>query len=153
MIVNEINGDIVKILSEGHIIAHGCNCFHTMGAGVAGQLARKYPEIPLADKRQTTYADHSKLGSISAVWIADSGMCINMYTQYAPGPNVDYGAILNAFMGINRRLSVTSFRTAPVYIPKIGAGIAGGDWNIIEKIINIATPNVDIIVVNYESSK
>lgn len=40
MIVNYIKGDIVALFLEGNIIAHGCNCFHTMGSGVAGQLAR-----------------------------------------------------------------------------------------------------------------
>ncbi|WWS23940.1 hypothetical protein vBKpnAMK2_00291 [Klebsiella phage vB_Kpn_AM_K2] len=37
-----------------------------------------------------------------------------------------------------------------LYIPKIGAGIAGGDWELIEKLINLATPDIDIMVVEYE---
>ena len=53
MIVKYIKGDIVALFLQGNIIAHGCNCFHTMGSGVAGQLARAYPKILEIDKKTT----------------------------------------------------------------------------------------------------
>lgn len=33
----EIKGDLIKLALEGEfdVIAHGCNCFCTMGAGIA----------------------------------------------------------------------------------------------------------------------
>ena len=33
-----------------NVILHGCNCFSTMGAGIAKQIAEKYPEAYRADK-------------------------------------------------------------------------------------------------------
>lgn len=42
MIVKYIKGDIVALFTEGKNIAHGCNCFHTMKAGVAGQLTKAF---------------------------------------------------------------------------------------------------------------
>ncbi|AUE22994.1 phosphatase [Citrobacter phage CF1 ERZ-2017] len=65
MIKQYIDGDIVKIFLEGHNIAHGCNCFHTMGAGVAGQLAKAYPPILAIDKSETFLGDTEKLGTFT----------------------------------------------------------------------------------------
>lgn len=62
MIVKYIKGDIVALFLQGNIIAHGCNCFHTMGSGVAGQLARAYPKILEIDKTTTEYGSRDKLG-------------------------------------------------------------------------------------------
>lgn len=42
-----INGDILKDLNPNKktIILHGCNCFCTMGAGIAKYLKVKFPQI------------------------------------------------------------------------------------------------------------
>ena len=149
MIVKYIKGDIVKLFSEGKVIAHGCNCFHTMGAGVAGQLASKFPVILSTDKAATDYADREKLGTFSLALAINGGACLNLYTQYEPGPNIDYGALVNAFQKMDKFLSGSLFKM-DVYIPRIGAGIAGGDWEKIEALINMFTPNVNIIVVDWD---
>ena len=36
-----IKGDLLK--SDVPAIIHQCNCFHTMGGGIAVQIASKYP--------------------------------------------------------------------------------------------------------------
>ncbi|ARB05898.1 hypothetical protein fHeYen901_125 [Yersinia phage fHe-Yen9-01] len=150
MIIKEIDGDIVQLFREGNKIAHGCNCFHKMGAGVAGQLAKAFPSILKVDKLHWAKGERDKLGNYSSYYQADAGYCFNLYTQYEPGPNVDYGAIVNAFSKLNG-MYATTYTIPEIYIPKIGAGIAKGDWNIISKLIDAVTPNLDIIVVNYKA--
>lgn len=146
MIREYVKGDIVELFRTGNDIAHGCNCFHTMGAGVAGQLAQNFKQVPGADHCQSVYADHEKLGFFThAVHDNDTNVCYNLYTQFEPGPNVDYGAIFNAFSALNKIRK----NSKSLYIPRIGAGIAGGDWKIIEKLINLATPDIQIVVVDY----
>lgn len=150
MINQYIKGDIVKLfMKHGADIAHGCNCFTTMGAGVAGQLAKAYPPILEVDEKEDySYSNtYEKLGNYSkAINKNNSAICYNLYTQYAPGPFVDYGAIFNAFSNLNaERLDSNKI----LYIPKIGAGIASGDWELIEKLINLATPDIDITVVEW----
>lgn len=146
MITQYIKGDIVEIFRLGNDIAHGCNCFCTMGAGVAAQLAENFKQIYAIDK-DTKCGDLEKLGDCTfATHDNDHNVCFNLYTQFNPGANVDYGAIFNAFHSLRH---IRHGLARPLYIPRIGAGIAGGDWKIIEKLINLATPHVSIIVVDY----
>lgn len=149
MIKEYIKGDIIEIFRKGNDIAHGCNCFCVMGAGVAGQLRSQFPQVAEADDLEDDYYTDKrfKLGLFS---IADHlngvNVCYNVYSQYNPGPSIDYGALLNCFMNLNKARKDIG---RPLYIPRIGAGIAAGDWKIIEKLINLATPSIDIIVVDY----
>jgi len=59
-------GDLLKMAEEGKfdVIVHGCNCFNTMGAGIARQIARRFPEAYAADC-ETIASDISKLGTFS----------------------------------------------------------------------------------------
>lgn len=144
MITTEIKGDLVQIFGAGENIIHGCNCFHMMSAGVAGALATKYPFILDADK-----AHHKRcanvLGQYSEAWMGDN-VCINMYTQYNGGKDLSYQAVYDGFKSLNDYWAGSGER---FFLPKIGAGIAGGDWEAIKVIINAATPNVQLVLVNW----
>lgn len=41
------------------------------------------------------------------------------------------------------------YKNKTIGMPKIGAGLAGGDWNKIEKIIKKEMTNCNVIIVNY----
>ncbi len=128
------NSNLIDLAESGEfdVIIHGCNCFHTMGKGIALQLAKKFPEIVNLDK-QTKYGDTNKLGKF---FIYDTGKytIVNAYTQYQYGTktqHVDYNAIEEIFKKIK-----IMFSGKRIGYPKIGAGLAGGYWSIISKIIN-----------------
>lgn len=168
MIIDTVKGDIVQLFSDKTFsrIAHGCNCFHTMGSGVAGQLARKYPEVPRVDRDYTTYGDPSKLGGYTVAEIVGddvsgdtSSFVYNLYTQFDFGTDsrkVEYAAIKYAFKALNfhylRLKTVTDIKPPVLAIPQIGAGLAGGDWELISSLIDLVTPNLDIVVVEYSPS-
>jgi O-acetyl-ADP-ribose deacetylase (regulator of RNase III) len=42
------------------------------------------------------------------------------------------------------------FKGNHIGMPKIGAGLAGGDWDRIEKIIGTALKDCQITIVNYK---
>lgn len=140
-----LNCDLLESFEHGDLDAmvHGCNCFHLMGAGIAGAISKRFPDAYKADK-MTNHGDWEKLGSYSK-YDYTFGTLINAYTQFNPGsvrPKQQlYDNIKKAFETINR-----DFAGKLIGIPKIGAGIAGGDWDVIAKIINEATPNTKIIV-------
>lgn len=70
MITGYIKGNIVELFMKHECdIAHGCNCFTTMGAGVAGQLAKAYPPILDIDIDEDRYYDNNlaKLGTHTRV--------------------------------------------------------------------------------------
>ena len=87
--ISEVKGDVISMAETGIIdgLAHGCNCLHAMGSGIAGQLARRYPEVPLIDQQETAFRDFSKIGSFTVAecnsvvdedkWFA----VFNCYTQ------------------------------------------------------------------------
>jgi O-acetyl-ADP-ribose deacetylase (regulator of RNase III) len=77
---------------------------------------------------------------------------INAYTQYGFANrdivNVDYKALEHAFMQIKLLWDMNVQAPAKIGIPKIGAGLAGGDWGRIEQIID-NTGFSDITTVIY----
>jgi len=125
-----------------YIIAHGCNCFHIMGAGVALALRNKWPEVYRADCR-TARGSSAKLGTYS-IALVENHMILNMYTQFDLGlGKADYNAIAQAFTILNNDF----LNEETIAIPRIGAGLAGGNWNIIAKIIEESTPDIPEIIV------
>lgn len=119
-----------------------------MGKGIAPQIKSLFPEAFKADKL-TKRGDIQKLGSCSMAYVEEFDLhVVNAYTQYSFAKSyvsgevhVDYEAIKNAFSFLNFR-----FKGGILAIPKIGAGLAGGDWNDISDIINSVTPDITIHV-------
>lgn len=149
MIVKYIDGNIVKLFLEGNHVAHGCNCFHLMGAGVAGQLAKAYPPILEVDKSDTFLGDTEKLGNYTKAVGKKGQFCFNLYTQFDPGRNLDYGALANSMINLNK-WAENLLVPPTVYMPRIGCGIAGGDWEKVKTLINLFTDNVRIIIVDWD---
>ena len=61
----------------------------------------------------------------------------NCFTQDRYGTDkrhVNYEAVAQCFAKLNNR--VPNMYDCPLHIPKIGAGLAGADWSVIEAIIN-----------------
>lgn len=141
-IINEIKGDLFRPFAEKQfdLMVHGCNCFHSFGKGFAAIVKYKYPSAYQADLK-TSYGSRAKLGSYSQSETND-GVIINLYSQFQYGykkVNCDYSAIKRGFIALNEE-----FKGKSVAIPKIGAGLAGGDWSIIKAIINDNTPDLNI---------
>lgn len=173
----EINGDLIKLAKEGKfdVITHGCNCFNTMGAGIAPQMAkafgcdtfrlekfgkgdvdklgridfqalRRYDlSLPPFITNAVTYPEFEKEEEILYV--------VNSYTQYHYGKNhsdgiskpLNYTALAMCMNKIN-----TIFKGKHIGLPKIGAGLAGGNWNEIITIIESELKDCDITIVNYK---
>lgn len=133
MIVEKVDGNLLDMFDRGDFnhIAHGCNCFNVMGGGIAVQIAERYPLVKEQDDKSPR-GDPLKLGTNDFVTIAPNKTVINMYTQYdfwTGGRKVEYSAIRSCFQEIDEL-------GLEVGIPMIGAGLAGGDWETIEYVIN-----------------
>ena len=130
--IEYINGDILA--SGEAIVVHGCNCFQNMNAGIALQVREQCPRAWTADQN-TIWGDKSKLGTYSVGGFERNGMLvINAYTQYKYGRDmvyVDYDAL--------RRVMALICEHWPdhrvISMPKIGAGLGGGNWMIIRDIL------------------
>jgi len=155
--MKEIKGNLITMAQEGHfdIITHGCNCFCAMGAGIAPQIKEAFPDAWYADLK-TKVGDIMKLGCYTQadIEINHRGWLkiINSYTQYHYGRNhedgdekpIDYEALTQCMRKINHNNPKKS-----IGLPKIGAGLAGGDWNKIKKIIETELKDMDVTIVHY----
>lgn len=132
-----IKGDLIKLAQKGKfdVIIHGCNCFCTMGAGIAKTIKQVFPAAYQAD-RATEKGDRSKLGDISYAIIENGDttlIVVNGYTQFhwrGSGRKADYDAIRAVFRKVKNQ-----FSGQRIGYPAIGAGLAGGDWEVIIDII------------------
>lgn len=165
-----IKGDLIKLAEQGKfdIIIQGCNCFHTQSSGLAKQLATKYPQVLEADKC-TTYGKATKLSkwTEAIVEVNDNVfMVVNAYTQYrwSSGSDVFEYDAFQKFLDLIGECIKKSVYTSPEYpfgpkrlsigFPQIGAGLAGGDWSRISKMIEKFSEDVashaDVTVVEYQ---
>lgn len=157
MIISTVSGNLVTNAQQGmyKAIVHGCNIYCTMGAGLAPQIAKAWPEAEVKDKILTISGDWSKLGQFTAHQDIDRNCrIINMYTQggYGRGKvNVEYKAIAKGFKSLND-CQTPQFKkdTRKVGIPMIGAGLAGGHWEAIATIIDLVTPDLPIELVIFK---
>jgi O-acetyl-ADP-ribose deacetylase (regulator of RNase III) len=153
-----INGDIVELAKEGQfdLIVHGCNCEQSMGAGLARQIRIEFPEAYQADLSYDRELE-DRLGTISGTKIKTTDVngeshkfyVMNGYTQlHARGYGVlaDYDAIRSVFSTI-----ASHFPNARIAYPKIGAGLARGDWDVIEDIIDEELAGLDHTLVLYSN--
>jgi len=147
-----VEGDLVKLAREGafDVIVHGCNCYCEMGAGIAKAIREAFPEACEAD-RETPKGDIGKLGTYSCATVETEWgplTVVNAYTQYGYRGRrrlADYGAIRRAFRKIKR-----DFSGKRIGHPKIGAGLAGGDWETIAAIIDEELQGEDHTLVVFE---
>jgi O-acetyl-ADP-ribose deacetylase (regulator of RNase III) len=152
-------GDIIELACAGHFdaIAHGCNCFCTFGAGLARDIAVAFPNAEEAD-RCTLRGDKGKLGLFSVARVkieTGSFMVFNLYTQYflgkprEPDDNLEtrYKAIESSLTQMRNSLPFD----ASIALPKIGAGLAGGNWEVIKSIIYKTVPQACIVELPRDS--
>lgn len=137
MPIEYFKGDM--LWSDDDIIVHGCNCFCTMGHGIARQIKEVYPGAYMADQR-TKCGDRTKLGTFTN-WVGrhahrNMDVCVvNAYTQYDFGKGKKHFDPV-AFRNVCIRMRNFFDKNRSMGMPKIGAGLAKGDWNEIESIIN-----------------
>jgi O-acetyl-ADP-ribose deacetylase (regulator of RNase III) len=146
--LREVDGDLIHLALQGEFdaIVHGCNCFRTMGAGIARQIKAAFPEAWAAD-RATIKGDPSKLGSFSSA-LSRGILVINAYTQFdyrGRGVKADYHAIRQCMSQI-----AAAHPSLRIGIPRIGAGLAGGDWPTIHSILSEVFHDRDVTIVNYQ---
>lgn len=145
--MTEKHGDLLT-LKEG-VLVHGCNTLGLMGAGFARELNKKYPEAcrPYFDICANHRADHRRLLGKFVAGQSGDLIIVHAFTQeklksvFEPVA-VSYNAIEKSFKGIDELCT----HGLALNIPKIGAGLAGGNWNIIKTIIEETVKNREVIL-------
>jgi O-acetyl-ADP-ribose deacetylase (regulator of RNase III) len=140
MKIEYIAGDLLS--SPERVIAHGCNAQGVMRSGVAKDIRAKYPQAfaDYSKRYRLAWIDGSSktpfflsLGDVIETKLPDRTI-LNIISQKYYGRDssvryVSYDAITDAIKRIND-LGYTR-----VAFPKIGAGLANGNWDVISTII------------------
>jgi len=108
----------------------------------------QYPESYEMDLR-SSLGDPLKLGDLTHVRAGDVWI-FNLYTQFRygyPPMQVDYDAVRSSLLLMRKHLELRRLlSSSKIGMPKIGCGLAGGDWEIVSKIIEEVFPDITIHV-------
>lgn len=152
-------GNLIEAAQTGEVdvIAHCCNCFCTMGSGIAPQIKKAFPEAYEVDCETVKGSDY-KLGSYSVAThkIANTGnelKIFNLYGQFgywgrSEGKiDIDYYALSCAMKQMSDLLPANS----KIGLPLLGAGLSGGDWGIIYGlIVNTLSSKHDVTIFSWK---
>ena len=173
----EIDGDLIQLALQGEfdVIAHGVNCFCTQKSGLAPQMVRAFGTDNFKLEGSEYKGDIRKLGNIDfkefyqekeefgGKWVrypdednfitGKQLTVVNAYTQDRFGKNhkggvskpIDYEALTLCMRKINN-----IFWGKHIGLPRIGAGLAGGDWGRIKRIIQTELKDCKVTIVNYK---
>ena len=142
------NGDIFT--SHADVIAHQVNCQGASGRGIAGQIDKLFPEATHLYKRYTKelikrYGNETAriLGEI-CVYSNSKPVIAHLYAQNFYGYGIchtNYGALKLAMERLctwinDHKILFNKDNIFLAFPYGIGCGNAGGDWNIVNKIIH-----------------
>lgn len=157
------------------VICHCCNAFGGWGRGFVIPLGLKYPQakidyINFCRPYQTSNVKRNELmGSVCLSKVNDNLYVANLIGQYyysknqrdysqtfgvepefLPTQNGRFVSYDSIRLGFRKLVSLMNEVKFSVQMPKMGCGLAGGDWKIIEKIIIAELCSNDIEVTIYE---
>jgi O-acetyl-ADP-ribose deacetylase (regulator of RNase III) len=121
-----------------------------MGSGVALALLKKWPQV------REKYVEHHqkmgwRLGYVQFVSVGQNRFVANCATQktYLPRGrvHVDYEAVEQCMETLYRHCKKFNNTIA---MPKIGSGLAGGDWKTIRKIIDKVFHDIDVYIYSID---
>jgi O-acetyl-ADP-ribose deacetylase (regulator of RNase III) len=158
MTISYISGasaDATKPLGAGNkIITHICNDIGVWGAGFVMALSKRWRE-PEAAYLEASKKGLMTLGKVQLVRVAPDIQVANMVAQHLVGqdengePCIRYDALITCLRKLSRAIS--SFKGSySVHAPRMGAGLAGGNWRIIEPIIETELCDKGIEVTVYD---
>ena len=151
--INYIIGDATAPIGDGiKIIAHICNDIGAWGKGFVMAISRKW------EKPEKEYRDwykskiNFKLGKVQFVKVENDLIIANLIGQRDIRtknsiPPIRYEAVEEGLMKIGLKAKEIN---AKIHMPRIGCGLAGGEWSEIEKIIKKTLIDNKISVTVYD---
>ena len=150
-------------------IVHCCNDIGAWGAGFVVAISRKWPEPEAAYKewrKASVISEHVGtelkikpfvLGQIQVVEVEPRLAVVNLIGQRNVGTRniggvrmipVRYEAIYEGFLRMREEFD--KHEAVSVHMPRMGCGLAGGQWPLIEAQIEAAWDDLDIPVTVYD---
>lgn len=153
--ITYIKGDATNPLGAGvKIICHVCNDMGRWGKGFVLAVSRRWSEPEEAYRkwfREGATAGFA-LGAVQFVQVEPFVWIANMIGQHGikrgrSGPPIRYPAIESCLRAVAIKATELS---ATVHMPRIGCGLAGGEWMKIEPLILAELTSHRIAVAVYD---
>ena len=149
--IKYVKGDLfdhIGLIKQKIGIAHVCNDIGHWGAGFSGVLSKHYPLAEVSYRQsyahpnlENSVGDVFELGGVDYVVVAQNPMAyvFNMIAQSGTvqtprdySPPIRYGALAFAMRTVARQARQDDLS---LHCPRFGAGLAGGDWNVISNMV------------------
>lgn len=159
--INYLVGDATDPQVPGNkVIVHVCNDEGGWGRGFVLSLSKKWPEPEAAYRRWFKEKDSEdlewppfELGSVVFVPTSPETYVGNMIAQHgtrwtheAP---IRYGALEECLRDVE--MWARDHDHASVHMPRIGCGLAGGEWSEVEAIINRVFIDTEVYVYDFNT--
>lgn len=153
--ISYLKGDATAPQAKGpKIIAHICNDRGGWGKGFVLAVSRRWPEPEQDYRAWHRYGNDFALGEIQTVQVLPDTWVCNMIAQHgykagSSGPPIRYDALAKC---LSKLADDAGAYKASVHMPKIGSGLAGGDWAKIEPMIALALNDIPTYVYEFKGS-
>ena len=148
--ITYLTGDATYPVKTPALIMHICNDIGSWGRGFVLALSKRWPEPANAYRRLKTPV----LGTVEFVPCEGDGrngvIVANMIAQHdishdsRGSPPIRYDALaaclreVHEWASINRRLTI--------HAPRIGCGLAGGSWSVVEPLIEFYLKDREVYI-------
>ncbi len=126
--------------TEASAIGHGINNKGVMGAGIALQFKKLFPEM------YEVYASACRAGQVrgggSYGWDTNSYTVYNICSQEEPGANASYDFLIE---GVIRTIQQMQWKSQTLLaLPRIGSGIGGLNEGLVERILEFCAEQTEV---------
>lgn len=157
MNIEYVDGDATKPMSDNPftIIPHICNDEGKWGAGFVLAISKRWNAPEKYYRSWFRNGLDFALGEVQSIRVNETTVVVNMIAQSGiqslanPQP-LQYESLR---MCLRQIAEFAQDFSGEVHMPKIGAGLAGGDWKLIEKIIEEELTDKNIPVFVYTLPK
>lgn len=150
--ISYLKGDATSPQAKGpKIIAHICNDMGGWGRGFVLAVSRRWTEPEQEYRAWHRYGNDFALGEIQTIQVLPDTWVCNMIAQHgyradSKGPPIRYSALAKC---LNKLATDATSLKASVHMPRIGTGLAGGSWDKIEPMLNLALHEISVYVYDF----
>jgi O-acetyl-ADP-ribose deacetylase (regulator of RNase III) len=153
-LINYIKGDATQPVGpDNKIIVHVCNDIGGWGRGFVVALSQRWTQPEREFRKWYASRENFILGEVQFVqvekniWVANMIGQRDIRTKKNGNLPVRYDAIGKA---LSKVAAFAAAQGASVHMPRIGCGLAGGTWDIMEPIILKELSEKEISVTVYD---
>ena len=150
--IHYLKGDATVPQANGHkIIAHICNNVGGWGKGFVRDISKRW-SLPGESYRlwhRLRATNDFALGNIQILQVSSFVHVANMVAEQGSGrPPFGYEAVQSC---LEKLANAAQKLGASVHMPRIGTGLAGGNWELIEPIIQgtLIAHGVEVYVYDF----